>query len=145
MVKLIEEKLGQIPETETIEQLLQDAFDPSNQRNHLAHGIWWAFDPQTASIHVRGGIQRKNKDQFGEYCEETILAIADRFETLEDRETARMTARDVYCGFETCCHMSHSSKIPKAGPLSVCPSANVSETDKSTSSLETWPHRVTLN
>src|ERR1700746_1899516 len=50
----------------------------------------------------------------------------------------RMNARDVYCGFETCCHMSHSPKIPKAGPLSVCPSANVSETDKSTSSLETW-------
>ena len=57
----------------------------------------------------------------------------------------RMTARDVYCGFETCCHMSYSPKIPNAGPLSVCPSANVSETDKSTSSLETWPHRVKLN
>jgi hypothetical protein len=83
MVKLIEEKLGQIPETEAIEQLLQDAFDPTNQRNHLAHGIWWAFDPQTASIYVRGGIQREDEDQFGEYSEETILAIADRFETLE--------------------------------------------------------------
>ena len=83
MVKLIEEKLGQIPETKAIEQLLQDAFDPTNQRNHLAHGIWWAFDPQTASIHVRGGIQREDEDQFGKYSEETILAIADRFETLE--------------------------------------------------------------
>ena len=82
MVELIEEKLGQIPETETIEQLLQDAFRP-DQRNHLAHGIWWAFDPRTASIHVRGGIQREDEDQFGEYSEQTILAIADRFETLE--------------------------------------------------------------
>ena len=83
MVKLIEEKLGEIPETEAIKKLLQDALDPTNRRNHLAHGIWWAFDPQTVSIHVRGGIQRGDEDQFGEYSEETISAIADRFETLE--------------------------------------------------------------
>jgi hypothetical protein len=83
MVKLIEEKLGHIPETEAIKQLLQDALDPTNRRNHLAHGTWWAFDPQTASIHVRGGTQRQNEDQFGEYSEETILAIAVRFESLE--------------------------------------------------------------
>ena len=83
MVELIEEKLGQIPETRAIKQLLQDALDPTNQRNHLAHGIWWFFDPQTASIRVRGGIQREDEDQFGEYSEETISAIADRFETLE--------------------------------------------------------------
>ena len=84
MVELIEEKLGQIPETEAIEQLLQDAFRP-DQRNHLAHGIWWAFDPRTASIHVRGGAvySEEEEDQFGEYSEETISAIADRFETLE--------------------------------------------------------------
>jgi hypothetical protein len=83
MVKLIEQKLGQIPETEAIEQVLQDAFDPTKQRNHLAHGIWWAFDPQTASIHVRGGIQRKDEDPFGEYSEDAISAIASRFEGLE--------------------------------------------------------------
>ena len=83
MVKLIEEKLGQIPETRAIKQLLQDALDPTNQRNHLAHGIWWFFDPQTASIRVRGGIQREDEDQFREYSEQTILAIAERFETLQ--------------------------------------------------------------
>jgi len=83
MVKLIEERLGQIPETGAIEQLLQDAVDLTNQRNHLTHGIWWAFDLQTASIRVRGGIQREGEDQFREYSEETILAIAGRFETLE--------------------------------------------------------------
>ena len=69
-------------ETKAIERLLQGAFDPTNQRVQLAHGIWWSFDPRTASIHVRGGIQREDEDQFGE-SEETILAIADRFETLE--------------------------------------------------------------
>jgi hypothetical protein len=83
MVKLIKERLGQIPETEQIKKLLKDACDPTNKRNHLAHGRWWAFDPSNATIHVRGGIQRGNEDQFGEYSEETISAIADKFETLE--------------------------------------------------------------
>jgi hypothetical protein len=44
---------------------------------------WWSFDPQTASIHVRGGLQRKGEEQFQEYTEQTISAIADRFETLD--------------------------------------------------------------
>jgi hypothetical protein len=83
MVKLIDKCLGQIPETEHIKKLLEDACDPTNKRNQLAHGRWWAFDPNTATIHVRGGIQREDEDQFGEYSEETISAIADRFETLE--------------------------------------------------------------
>jgi hypothetical protein len=74
MAKLIEKCLGQIPETEQIRKLLEDACDPTNKRNQLAHGRWWAFDPSTATIHVRGGIQRENEDQFGEYSEETISA-----------------------------------------------------------------------
>src|SRR5262249_7783435 len=37
----------------------------------------------TASIHVRGGIQRGDEDQFGEYSEDAIFAIASRFEILE--------------------------------------------------------------
>jgi hypothetical protein len=83
MVKLIKERLGQIPETEDIKKLLEDACDPTNKRNHLAYGRWWAFDPSTATIHVRGGIQRGDEDPFDEYSEETISAIAERFETLE--------------------------------------------------------------
>jgi hypothetical protein len=83
MVKLIEKRLGQIPETERIKNLLEDACDPTNKRNDLAHGRWWAFVPSTATIHVRSGIQREDKDQFSEYSEETISAIAERFETLE--------------------------------------------------------------
>ena len=64
--------------------MLDDAIAPSEDRNFLAHGIWWAFDPQTASIHVvRGGIQRAFEDQFADYNEERILTIAGRFATLE--------------------------------------------------------------
>jgi 7-cyano-7-deazaguanine synthase in queuosine biosynthesis len=83
MTALIAEKLGQIPETEAIANLLNDAIAPSDGRNLLAHGTWWSFDPQTATINVRGGIQREDEDQFADYSEECILAIADTFETLE--------------------------------------------------------------
>jgi hypothetical protein len=38
MIKLIEEKLGQIPETEAIAKLLDDAVAPNDARNDLAHG-----------------------------------------------------------------------------------------------------------
>jgi hypothetical protein len=40
MAKLIEKCLGQIPETEQIRKLLEDACDPTNKRNQLAHGRW---------------------------------------------------------------------------------------------------------
>jgi hypothetical protein len=83
MVKLIEKNLGQIPETEAIKKLLQDAIVPSNQRNRLAHGTWWSFDPRTTTISVRGGVQREDEDQFSDYTEERILGIADAFEALE--------------------------------------------------------------
>jgi hypothetical protein len=83
MVELIKEKLGQIPETEDIRKLLKDACEPTDKRDHLAHGTWWAFDQRTATISVRGGTQRKNEDQFGEYSEKSISAIADSFEALE--------------------------------------------------------------
>jgi hypothetical protein len=73
MVKLIKEHLGQIPETEQIRELLQDAFIPTNQRNQLAHGTWWSFDRRTATIEVRGGIRREGEDPFGEYSETTIF------------------------------------------------------------------------
>ena len=37
MTELIEQKLGQIPETEAIAKLLDDAIAPTDARNHLAH------------------------------------------------------------------------------------------------------------
>jgi hypothetical protein len=83
MTALIAEKLGQIPETEAIAKLLDNAIAPSDERNFLAHGTWWGFYRQTATINVRGGIQRQGEDQFDDYSEARILAIAGRFETLE--------------------------------------------------------------
>jgi hypothetical protein len=82
MVKLIEENLGQIPETKAIHKLLKDARAPGNKRNDLVHGTWWRFERRTATITVRRGSQRKNKDQFAEYTEERILEIADAFKDI---------------------------------------------------------------
>jgi hypothetical protein len=81
--KLIAKKLGEIPETKAIVKLLKDAIAPSDVRNRLAHGTWWSFDPQTATIGVRGGIQRKGETQFAYYTEMCIRATAEKFETLE--------------------------------------------------------------
>jgi hypothetical protein len=79
MAKLIEEKLGQIPETKAIVKLLKDARVPNDKRNELVHGTWWRFNPRTATITVRAGSRQKNKNQFAEYTEERILEIADAF------------------------------------------------------------------
>jgi hypothetical protein len=83
MTKLIEDKLGQIPETEAIAKLLDDAVAPTDARNHLTHGTWWSISSPTATIKVRGGIQREGEHQFADYTEERIRGIADEFETLE--------------------------------------------------------------
>ena len=60
-----------------------DSISPSDVRNRLAHGTWWSFDSRTATIRVRGGIQRKGETQFANYTEMCIQAIAEKFETLE--------------------------------------------------------------
>jgi hypothetical protein len=83
MKKLIAKRLGKIPETQDIVKLLKDAISPSDVRNRLAHGTWWSFDSRTATIRVRGGIQRKGETQFASYTERCIQAIAEKFETLE--------------------------------------------------------------
>jgi hypothetical protein len=83
MTALIGEKLGQTPETEAIAKMLSDAIAPSDERNLLADGRWSSFDPQTATISIRGGIQREDEDQFADYNEERILAVAYAFKALE--------------------------------------------------------------
>jgi hypothetical protein len=74
MANLIERHLGPVPELETIRQILTDSIDPCDQRNLLAHGRWWRFDPKTAKITVRA--QRKGRPEFADYTETEILRIA---------------------------------------------------------------------
>jgi hypothetical protein len=85
MVELIEQRHGQLPETESIKKLLDDAIDPSDQRNLLAHGTWWCFNRRTAAICVRGTTRWQNASEPPEHRDYTIAdikALADRFEDL---------------------------------------------------------------
>jgi hypothetical protein len=59
MVKLIEQRHGQLPETESIKKLLDDAIEPSDQRNLLAHGTWWFYNRRTS------GHQRSRHNAVG--------------------------------------------------------------------------------
>ena len=85
IVKLIEQRHGQLLETESIKELLDDAIEPSDQRNFLAHGTWWFFNRRTSTISVRGTTRwesasdpPKNRD----YTVADINTLANFFEDL---------------------------------------------------------------
>lgn len=85
MVELIEQRHGQLPETESIKKLLDDAIDPSDQRNLLAHGTWWCFNRRSLAICVRGTTHWESNSKPPEnrdYTVADIKALADRFEDL---------------------------------------------------------------
>jgi hypothetical protein len=82
MVKLIKKKHGRLPETESIKKLLDDAIEPSDQRNLLAHGTWWLYNRRTSAISVRGTTRRGRPPEHRDYTVADIKALADRFEEL---------------------------------------------------------------
>jgi hypothetical protein len=45
-------------EIATASRVLTDAFPLCNDRNLLAHGDWWRFDPTTGEVTVRGDRER---------------------------------------------------------------------------------------
>jgi fructosamine-3-kinase len=80
MAKLIEEHLGPIPEIEPIVQLLKQAIKTSHQRNVLAHGQWWRFNPKTSVMSVRSGTQwGDGRSRYTDYTEAEITTIAVTF------------------------------------------------------------------
>jgi hypothetical protein len=66
MTKLIASHLGQIPETKEIAECLAKSVRLSWERNLLAHGEWWAFDPEQQVITVRSGTDWPNDEQHQE-------------------------------------------------------------------------------
>ena len=85
MAKLIAEHRGAIPEAEPIKNILTEAVAVCDDRNLLAHGEWWRFDPITSTIDVRGGTQW-NDDGFPEHkpwTEAEIVAVTERFKDFE--------------------------------------------------------------
>jgi hypothetical protein len=63
MTKLVTVRFGSIPEAEAIADCLTKSIPLSWERNLLAHGEWWAFDPAQQMISVRSGTERPDEDQ----------------------------------------------------------------------------------
>ena len=85
IVELVEQRLGQLPETESIKKLLDDAIEPTDQRNLLVHGTWWCFNRRASAISVRGTTRWESASEPPEHRDYTVAdinALADRFEDL---------------------------------------------------------------
>jgi hypothetical protein len=81
MAKLINDRPGLVENRERsqIVQILRAAIKPCDQRNLLAHGRWWRFDPKTSTIEVRGD----RRQERGHYTESKIAELAETFKTLD--------------------------------------------------------------
>ena len=75
MARLIENHPGQVEDREAseIERILTDAIKPCDERNLLAHGRWYRFDPKTLTISIRG--EQKGEPEWSDYTESAILQI----------------------------------------------------------------------
>jgi hypothetical protein len=70
-------------EIATAHRVLADAFPLCNDRNLLAHGDWWRFDPTTGQVTVMGDRERNGEEQRTYFSAETLTEIAERFDDLE--------------------------------------------------------------
>jgi hypothetical protein len=68
-------------EIATAHRVLSDAFPLCNDRNLLAHGDWWQFDPTSEEVTVMG--DREREGQRTSFSAETLADIAERLDTLE--------------------------------------------------------------
>ncbi len=86
ILKLIETYRGNgFPQTKKIESLLRDAIHPCEQRNHLAHGKWWCFNPHTSAIVVRDARrwQQETPPEQREYTADDIYGLMEKFKAIE--------------------------------------------------------------
>lgn len=59
------------------------AIPPSDVRNMLAHGHWWAFDVDTKTITVRATTVWPDEELHRDFTEEDIEKTVSDFEKLE--------------------------------------------------------------
>jgi hypothetical protein len=83
MTKLIATHLGEIPETKEIADCLAKSSSLSWERNLLAHGEWWAFDPEQQIITVRSGTVWPNEEQHQERAVVDIDRTASELQDIE--------------------------------------------------------------
>jgi len=84
MFKLISEHTGTIPEAESIKSILTEAITPCDERNLLAHGQWWRFDPTSSTVDVRGGTQwQDDRVDHRKWTVADISGFAEKFKDLD--------------------------------------------------------------
>jgi hypothetical protein len=87
MKKLIKEHeikhISGLPEIKEIASCLTRAIEPSKARNMLAHGHWWAFDPDNTTMTVRAGLIWPDECLHRDFSEGDILEITDQLDGLE--------------------------------------------------------------
>jgi hypothetical protein len=84
MRRLVVKKCGLILEADDIRDCLRRAIPLCDDRNHLAHGQWWAFDRNAGTITVRRGRRFwKNKDQHKIFSADDIEHVASALSDIE--------------------------------------------------------------
>jgi hypothetical protein len=74
---------GGLPEADAIAKLLDEAFRLCNERNWLAHGIWWRIDTVAGIIDVHAVRPRKEGPLSREFTVNHIQQIAESFKDVE--------------------------------------------------------------
>lgn len=86
IAKLIaKHRANDLPQVELIKNILSEAVGLCRQRNFLAHGTWWRFDPQTSVITVRGGTRWGASElppDHHDYAASDIEAVAEKFKNI---------------------------------------------------------------
>ncbi len=86
ILKLIETYRGNgFPQTRQIESLLRDAIGPCEERNHLARGMWWCFNPHTSAVIVHDvrRWQHETPPEQREYTADDIYGLMEKFKAVE--------------------------------------------------------------
>ena len=74
---------GGLPEADTIVRCFDEAFPLCNDRNWLAHGVWWRFDASGGLIDVHAVRIRAEEPLSREFTVEQIERVADSFTDIE--------------------------------------------------------------
>jgi len=74
---------GGLPEADAIAKLLDKAFRICNERNSLAHDVWWRIDTIAGIIDVHAIRARKEKPLTREFTVHRIQQIAESFKDVE--------------------------------------------------------------
>jgi hypothetical protein len=72
-----------LPEVDAIAKLLDEAFGLCNERNWLAHGVWWRIDTDAGLIDVRAVRAREQEPLRREFTVEQVQQIAESFKDVE--------------------------------------------------------------